>query len=272
MSRYRHYEGPLDCFDMGDGPLVILIHGAASTAGQWKDLIRSLAPDYHVVAPNLWGYGKTPAWPDPGNMTLDQEIAPVLDLIGHHTGPVHVVGHSHGASLAALTAVNIMDRLASLTVWETNAFHLLDNGNADDKRAWQQSYGTFGDYAARAGDSDLMDISREMLDFWMGDGYFDAMPAEKQQWIASAIRPVTNEIDAIFKNRIAFENLAPKQERILHMADPETAAPAWRVAQILREMLPDMDWREYPGLTHMGPVFFPDKVNPDIIAHIGKWS
>ncbi len=51
-----------DYIERGSGHTIILLHSKAARNKQWTKLIEFLCEDYHLVAPNLFGYGATDAW------------------------------------------------------------------------------------------------------------------------------------------------------------------------------------------------------------------
>lgn len=89
----------------GTGPTVLLIHGIGSSAASWQRQADRLADGFHLIAPDLRGYGDSP---DPaGPPSLDavaDDLAALLD------GPAHVVGVSFGA-LAALALARLHPHL-----------------------------------------------------------------------------------------------------------------------------------------------------------------
>ena len=50
--------------EAGSGPGVVCLHANASSSGQWRGLMDVLAPRFHVLAPDSYGAGKGPAWPN----------------------------------------------------------------------------------------------------------------------------------------------------------------------------------------------------------------
>ncbi|GAB1270227.1 alpha/beta hydrolase [Aurantivibrio infirmus] len=85
--------------EMGEGPLVILVHGWPESWYSWRHQIKALsAAGYHVVAPDMRGYGKTDK---PANVEdydikhLTADIAGIVDAMGEETAVL--VGHDWGS-------------------------------------------------------------------------------------------------------------------------------------------------------------------------------
>ncbi|MGW8283027.1 MAG: alpha/beta fold hydrolase, partial [Gemmatimonadota bacterium] len=85
----------------GNGPDLLLIHGLTAHRGEWDAVAMLLKDQYRVIRPDLAGRGLSVA--DRGmRFRLRDEVnrlAEFLDEIGVHR-PI-LVGHSHGAALAA---------------------------------------------------------------------------------------------------------------------------------------------------------------------------
>ncbi len=90
--------------EMGEGPLLLLLHGAGGATHSWRDLMPALARDYRVLALDLPGQGFSRA----GNrmrLGLDgmaEDIAALLAQEG--MAPDAVIGHSAGGALALRVA------------------------------------------------------------------------------------------------------------------------------------------------------------------------
>lgn len=85
---------------MGQGPVVLLIHGTGAATHSWRSVAPALAAHYTVVAPDLPGHGFT-GTPAPSGFTLPgvaQGIAALLRELG--LSPALSVGHSAGAAIA----------------------------------------------------------------------------------------------------------------------------------------------------------------------------
>jgi len=88
----------LRTIDRGEGPAVLLIHGAGPDADQWTEVIDDLARDHRVVAYNRRGY---PGSGEPVD-DWDRHIDDAIELVeANDLAPATVVGHSAGAIVAA---------------------------------------------------------------------------------------------------------------------------------------------------------------------------
>jgi pimeloyl-ACP methyl ester carboxylesterase len=111
----------------GDGPPVVLVHGAASDARQWAAVVPLLAGDHTVVAMDRRGRGASgPLRPGHSLATEYGDVAAVAAAVAGG-GPVHLVGHSSGARFALHAALRI-PHLASLALYEPPPPEHLDAG------------------------------------------------------------------------------------------------------------------------------------------------
>ena len=60
--------------EAGAGSGVVCIHSSASSSSQWRPLMDRLAGRHRVLAPDLYGSGKSPAWPDGRALSLVDEV------------------------------------------------------------------------------------------------------------------------------------------------------------------------------------------------------
>jgi magnesium chelatase accessory protein len=86
---------------MGQGPVLLLLHGTGAATHSWRDLMPLLAQNFTVIAPDLPGHGFT-SQPDKAGMTLPgmaKGIAALLARLGLQ--PDYAAGHSAGAAVLA---------------------------------------------------------------------------------------------------------------------------------------------------------------------------
>src|SRR5471030_1050821 len=102
--------------EKGAGPLVLLCHGFPESWYSWRHQIEALsAAGFHVVAPDMRGYGQTeaPASIDQYTMLhLVGDMVGLLDALGEPTAVI--AGHDWGAPVAWHAALLRPDRFRAV--------------------------------------------------------------------------------------------------------------------------------------------------------------
>lgn len=100
-------------FESTGRPAVLMVHGFPELAYSWRKVMPAIAAEgYHVMAPDLRGYGRTSGT----DVSFDDDLAPfrtlnsVRDMLGlvsafGYRSVVAVIGHDFGSPLAAWCAV-----------------------------------------------------------------------------------------------------------------------------------------------------------------------
>jgi pimeloyl-ACP methyl ester carboxylesterase len=103
--------------DVGEGPVVILIHGIASSSVTFRRLVPRLSDRYRVISIDLLGFGESVA-PDDATFTLDEHVAAVAATIDslRLRGRFVLVGHSLGSLISARYAAINPQRLSRLVL------------------------------------------------------------------------------------------------------------------------------------------------------------
>lgn len=105
-------------------PAVLLLHGFPELAYSWRKVMPPLAEaGYHVIAPDMRGYGRTIGWDD--SYDADPDPFRILNMTRDNIGLVYalgyrsvamVVGHDAGAPVASWCALIRPDIFRSLTI------------------------------------------------------------------------------------------------------------------------------------------------------------
>ena len=75
--------GPVEYLDLGEGPVLVLVHGDGETARDWRWVAPALAAAGHrVVAPSLPGHGTTGEAPSYAMEDLARWLGRFLDVVG----------------------------------------------------------------------------------------------------------------------------------------------------------------------------------------------
>ncbi len=109
---------------LGDGPLVVMIHGFPDFWYTWRDQMAALSSEYHVVAVDLRGYNRSDkpvgvaAYAMPNHLA---DVAAVIKQVGEDRATI--VGHDWGGAVAwsfALTRPEMTDKLVILNLPHPN--------------------------------------------------------------------------------------------------------------------------------------------------------
>lgn len=127
--------------EMGQGPLVLLVHGFPDTAQTWRAVMPRLAEaGFHVVAPYLRGFA--PSDDAPGGLNVVDAAQDLLDLAAHLRGQgaadiALLAGHDIGAEIVVEAAVRMDPRPRVATLSTPPAGWPLDLAGPDQmKRSW----------------------------------------------------------------------------------------------------------------------------------------
>ncbi len=116
-TRYVQSNGiRMHIAEAGQGPLVVLLHGFPELWYSWRHQLPALASvGYHVVAPDLRGYGQTDAPPAVESyslLTMTADVVGLLDAMQVETAAL--VGHDWGAEIAWRCAQLSPHRIAAV--------------------------------------------------------------------------------------------------------------------------------------------------------------
>lgn len=150
MDTVTSHDGTTIAYDkLGAGPPLIVVDGALSvhSSGSKSELAKLLAPHFTVYGYDRRGRGAS------GNTlpyAVDREIEDIEVLIDEGGGPAFLYGHSSGASLAMLAAINLGGKVSKLAMYEAPY-----NDDPEAQRAWSRYIGDLTEALAdgRRGDA-----------------------------------------------------------------------------------------------------------------------
>lgn len=119
FTHHSSHSAPLlhVAVDEGNGPVVILIHGIASSSKSWSRLIPLISPLYRVIAIDLLGFGKSIA-PANATFTLEEHVAALRHTIKSLKirGKVTLIGHSLGGLIISRYAAIYRKEIAHVVL------------------------------------------------------------------------------------------------------------------------------------------------------------
>jgi len=130
MERIRHLYSRIDDVDLfyreagpADAPTLFLLHGFPSSSLQYRYLIAALCDRWHVVAPDMPGFGFTKV-NGPYLYTFDALAATIGDFIQREGRPVAAVYlHDYGAQVGYRLLLNGAIRPGALIIQNSEVYH-----------------------------------------------------------------------------------------------------------------------------------------------------
>ncbi|MDY6944687.1 MAG: alpha/beta hydrolase [Pseudomonadota bacterium] len=148
MSAITYRSSAVDGFDIfyreagaADAPKLLLLHGFPSSGHMFRDLIPLLADRYHVIAPDLPGFGRSDMPPRERFAYTFDRIAGVIDrfteVVGFDRYAIYVF--DYGAPTGFRLAVKHPDRVTAIISQNGNAYEEgLSNGWDPIRAYWRE--------------------------------------------------------------------------------------------------------------------------------------
>lgn len=239
----------------GAGPRAVLaIHCSLAHGGAWRGVGDALAGSCTLHALDLPNHGKSGVWDGTGDMhdTATAMAATVLDTLG----PVDVIGHSFGATVALRLAVERPALVRSAVLFEPVYFAPAIADDPAFGRAYAQAMAPFRD-ALRADDPAA--AARLFHGLWGQGPPWSALPEATRTYMTDRIAFVQHS--APFLERDSAGLLAPG--RLARAAMPiclmRGALSPWatEIATALSRRLPAATEVVLPDQGHMAPLSAP---------------
>ncbi len=101
-----------------DAPVIIFVHGAGGSAATWFMQLKGLSNDFHIIALELNGHGKSPDRLD--DDTIESYLTDINGIVKQYEKPV-LAGHSMGGALSQLYALRHPEKISGIILISTGA-------------------------------------------------------------------------------------------------------------------------------------------------------
>lgn len=246
---------PVFCRSFGEGPRKVLaLHCTLAHSGAWRGLVEAMGPDITFVTPDMLSHGRSPDWDRKGDFQgrCVEAAEPFLE------GPMDVIGHSFGATIALRLAVEHPEKVRSLTMIEPVYFAVASEDNPAQVKAHDVDETGYMVPLA-AGDDAL--AARLFNRMWSGGGTkWPDMPEQMRAsmtrsiHVVPACRPsLLDDLPGMLKPGVLDRVTCPS----LLLRGSRSPAIIRTVNDGLTQRLPDADNRVVEGAGHMVPISHP---------------
>jgi pimeloyl-ACP methyl ester carboxylesterase len=209
-------------------------------------------------------------WTGAHAFTLADEAARTIEVIDRSDWKVHLVGHSYGGAVALRAAIERPGRIASLTLYEPTAFHLLKamGGRAMIALAEIRSI------AARTAQGVITGNYRgaavAFIDYWSGPGAWAALRPAVQATVTRWMPKAPLDFRALIDEETRMSRYARLQIPTLILRGERAPAPTRLIAETLQASMRGARLEVVAGAGHMGPLTHAKEVNAAIVRHIQR--
>lgn len=226
----------IDFVEQGEGPATLFVSGSFGTPAAWRGIWKRMPPGRRLAATSILGYGATRETRTPGDLGMAHEVRVIEAAAARIAAPIHLVGHSFGATVALAAALARVADIRSIATFEANPLALIRENGSDG--LYQETRAMSRAFEAAQADGEP-DAAARIIDFWGGAGSFAAMPEVVQDYCRATA--AANVLD--WRTAFAFEATMADYARLdvpVLLVRGGRANPAMRaITEGLARSLPD---------------------------------
>ena len=258
----------------GEGEPVVFLHGFPECWYSWRSQLPALAPDYHVIAPDLRGYHETEARPPYDTETLQQDVLGLIGELGERS--VHIVGHDWGGAIAWQLAMNHPEAVRSLAILNIPHPVLSIKGLgsiAQLRRSWYMFFFQLPwipeQFLARNGYRQLANTLLQGIP--PGEERSADLAFYRQSWEEHGLSGGINWYRALFRSPRRLPNPVPIVKAPTTMIwGEEDFALGKELTVGTERFVEDFELHYLPGVGHFVQQEAPERVNELLLAHLER--
>lgn len=243
----EHSSGAIEYQEQGTGTTLLFVPGSFATGATWRHVIKPLSARYRIVTTSLLGYGDTQERRQPGSAAIQHEIDALEEVVARAGSPVHIVGHSFGAWVVLAYAMQCKSPPLSLTLLEppaSNLLHLAGEADLD-----HQFHAMTDGYIAAWQNGDQQS-ARHVIDFYGGEGSFDAFPQHVQDYIIQHTPTNLLDWETGYGDMSSAEDLGRVTAPALVVCGEQSHLAVQRSNELLGQWLPNAAYRTLANANH----------------------
>ncbi|MBS0381033.1 MAG: alpha/beta fold hydrolase [Proteobacteria bacterium] len=193
------------------GPPLVLVHGYGGTYADWLALAPFLTTNFHVIIPDLPGWGASTRNPD-ANYDYTAQVRRLRGFIeALQLGKIALAGHSMGGAIAGMYAAQYPNDVAALVLIDSAGVPFKDNAFVRELKSGKSPF-------------DINDRA--------GFRHLESMLFAKPPSVPARIQDVfidKSKRDRAFNDKVMREITAPGQRNALQAELPDITAPTLTV-------------------------------------------
>lgn len=235
----------------GTGPVPALaLHCSLAHGVAWSPLAQHV-PDLTITAPDFLGHGKSADWDGRGDFH-SVATRQAMDFLGQE--PLHLIGHSFGATVALRLALEKPEAVASLTLFEPVLFCAARAAGSDTYAAYIAAQAPF-DAALRAGRKEQAAEAFQAI--WGRGEKWQDTPAVQRDYITARIGLIAAQDPALIADAaglLSFGRLESLGIPVLLAEGAESPPVIDAINAELARRLPQVQRAVVAGAGHMLPL------------------
>ena len=182
-------------------PPILLVHGFTDNGFCWNRIPVHLARIYNVVVMDTRGHGFSGCGDEP--FGLHDEARDIMAIVEHlHLRKPVIMGHSHGASMAATAVVDYPDIFAGVVLIDPPWGDKYDDQTPEERQASADEWRSVVNKMKRLNHDQLVRMGKQKYPDWDESEFF--------QWAQSKLQMKDNAMLGLMKPYDRLEDALPK--------------------------------------------------------------